>query len=206
MARGKFFVFEGIDGSGKSTHARLLKERLEEAGYRVWLTCEPTEGEAGTLLRRCLTGAADLPEQAIAGLFMTDRLDHILRPTEGILVHLERGEIVLCDRYYFSSFAYNSLFAPMDWIIEINRVARETLRPDLTVFLDIPPESFASRMTDRAERERYEKIETLTRVRDNYLKAFACLPDERVAMVDNTRPIDVAAAEVLSLVEKVIAE
>ena len=206
MTRGKFIVFEGIDGSGKSSHARLLKERLEAAGHRVWLTCEPTEGEAGSLLRRCLTGGADLPEQAIAGLFMTDRLDHILHPTKGILAHLEQGEIVLCDRYYFSSFAYNSLFAPMDWIIEINRVARETLRPDLTLFLDIPPESFASRMTGRGERERYEKIETLTRVRENYLKAFAALPDERVARVDNARPIEVAAEEVAALAEKVLAE
>ena len=204
--KGKFIVFEGIDGSGKSTHARLLKQRLEAAGHRVWLTCEPTEGEAGVLLRSCLTGASDLPEQAIAGLFMTDRLDHILRPSEGILAHLERGEIVLCDRYYFSSFAYNSLFAPMDWIIEINRVARESLRPDLTVFLDIPTESFASRMTDRGERERYEKIETLRRVRENYLKAFDLLPDEKVAIVDNARPIETAAAEVLALAEKVLAQ
>jgi len=204
--KGKFIVFEGIDGSGKSTHARLLKQRLEAAGHRVWLTCEPTEGEAGVLLRSCLTGASDLPEQAIAGLFMTDRLDHILRPSEGILAHLERGEIVLCDRYYFSSFAYNSLFAPMDWIIEINRVARESLRPDLTVFLDIPTESFASRMTDRGERERYEKIETLRRVRENYLKAFDLLPDENVAIVDNARPIETAAAEVLALAEKVLAQ
>lgn len=204
--RGKFIVFEGIDGSGKSTHARLLKEKLEAQGHRVWLTCEPTDGEAGKLLRRCLTGASDLPEKAIAGLFMTDRLDHILRPSEGILAHLEKGEIVLCDRYYFSSFAYNSMFAPMDWIIEINRFARESLRPDLTLFLDIPPESFASRMTDRGERERYEKTETLRRVRDNYLKAFASLPDEKVAIVDNARPIQEAAAEVLSLAEKVIAE
>ena len=204
--KGKFIVFEGIDGSGKSTHARLLKERLEREGRRVWLTCEPSEGEAGVLLRRCLTGAADLPEKAIAGLFMTDRIDHILRPKEGVLAHLERGEIVLCDRYYFSSFAYNSMFAPMDWIIEINRVARETLKPDLTLFLDIPPESFASRMTDRGERERYEKTETLRRVRENYLKAFAALPGERVAVVDNTRPIEEAAAEVYALAEKVIAE
>ena len=206
MTRGKFIVFEGIDGSGKSTHARLLKERLEKEGRRVWLTCESTEGEVGVLLRRCLTGAADLPEKAIAGLFMTDRIDHILRPTEGILAHLERGETVLCDRYYFSSFAYNSMFAPMAWIVEINRVARETLKPDLTLFLDIPPESFASRMVGRGERERYEKIETLSRVRANYLEAFSLLPDEKVTIVDNSRPIEAAAEEVFTLVKKVLSE
>ena len=204
MARGKFIVFEGIDGSGKSTHARLLTERLAAEGHDVYLTREPSDGEAGVLLRRCLTGASDMPEKAIAGLFMTDRIDHIMRPNDGLLARLERGQTVLCDRYYFSSFAYNSLFAPMEWIIEINRVALETLRPDLTLFLDIPPESFASRITERGERERYEKGETLRRVRENYLKAFAALPEEKVAVVNNARPIEEAAEEVYSLVKQVM--
>lgn len=203
MAKGKFIVFEGIDGSGKSTHARLLKERLFAEGIDVYSTREPSDGEAGVLLRRCLTGASDMPEKAIAGLFMADRIDHILRPQDGLLARLERGQTVLCDRYYFSSFAYNSLFAPMEWVIEINRVALDSLRPDLTLFLDIPPESFVSRITDRGERERYEKLETLGRVRDNYLKAFASLPEEKVAVVDNTRPIEVVAEEVYALVKEV---
>lgn len=204
MAKGKFIVLEGIDGSGKSTHAVLLKERLEQEGYRVFLTCEPTEGEAGRLLRRCLTGEADLPEQAIAGLFMTDRIDHILNAETGLLSHLAKGEIVLCDRYYFSSFAYNSLYAPMDWVIAINRIARETLRPDLTVFLDILPESFLSRIESRGKKERYEKADLLRRVRENYRKAFELLPEERVAVVDNTRPLAEAAEDVYLAVKKVL--
>lgn len=206
MAKGKFIVLEGIDGSGKSTHAVLLKERLEQEGYRVFLTCEPTEGEAGRLLRRCLTGEADLPEQAIAGLFMTDRIDHILNAETGLLSHLAKGEIVLCDRYYFSSFAYNSLYAPMDWVIAINRIARETLRPDLTVFLDILPESFLSRIESRGKKERYEKADLLRRVRENYGKAFELLPEERVAVVDNTRPLAEAAEDVYLAVKKVLEE
>ena len=206
MTTGKFIVFEGIDGSGKSTHAVLLKERLEKEGYRVFLTQEPSDGEAGQLLRRCLTGKADLPEQAIAGLFMTDRIDHILHPKTGLLAHLEAGEIVICDRYYFSSFAYNGMYAPMEWIIEINRVAREMLRPDLNLFLDIRPETFLSRIENRGTTERYEKLEVLKKVRENYLKAFAALPDEKVAVVDNTQPLDAAAEEVYRAVQKVLAE
>ena len=206
MARGKFIVFEGIDGSGKSTHAVLLKERLEKEGIPVFLTMEPSEGEAGKLLRRCLTGKADLPEQAIAGLFMTDRIDHILHPETGLLAHLEKGETVLCDRYYFSSFAYNGIYAPMDWIIEINRVARETLRPALNVFLDIRPDAFLSRIKGRSETERYEKVEVLTRVRENYFKAFDALPDEKVVVVDNNRSIEQAAEEVYRAVKKALTE
>ena len=204
MKRGKFIVFEGIDGSGKSTHAALLRERLEKEGYTVCLTCEPSEGEAGKLLRRCLTGEADLPEQAIAGLFMTDRIDHILNPNFGLLSHLEKGEIVLCDRYYFSSFAYNGMYAPLDWVIEINRVARESLKADLTVFLDIRPEKFLSRIEDRSATERYEKVELLSKVRENYLRAFAALSDENVRIVDNERALDEAAEEVYRAVKEVL--
>ena len=206
MTKGKLIVLEGIDGSGKSTHAVLLKERLEKEGYSVFLTREPTDGEAGELLRRCLTGESDFPEQAIAGLFMTDRIDHIFRSETGLLARLGRGETVICDRYYFSSFAYNGLYAPMEWVVEINRMARENLKPDLNVFLDIRPEVFASRIEARGVTERYEKIEVLTKVRENYFKAFAMLPDERVAVVDNSRPLEEAAEEVYRQVKAVLEE
>jgi len=201
MAKGKFIVFEGIDGSGKSTHAALLKRKLEETGIPVFLTCEPSEGEAGQLLRRCLTGRADLPEAAIAGLFMTDRLDHILNPVFGILSHLEKGETVLCDRYYFSSFAYNGLYAPLDWVIAINAQARALLTADLTVFLDIPPERFLSRISDRSEVERYEKLEILKKVRENYFRAFEKLPDEKIAIIDNGGSLEEGAEQVYSAVK-----
>ncbi len=196
MKRGKFIVFEGIDGSGKTTHAALLKKRLEEMGERVFMTAEPSEGEAGKLLRRCLKREIELSEEAIAGLFMTDRLDHIKNPTDGILSHLEKGETVLCDRYYFSSFAYNGSYAPLDWVKAINALPRALLRPDLTLFMDIPPESFLSRIEKRSEKERYEKLEVLKRVRENYFAAFEAFPDEKVTVIDNTAPLDLAAENV----------
>ena len=206
MKRGKLIVFEGIDGSGKSTHADLLRRRLEADGEKVYLTAEPSEGEAGRLLRRCLTKEADLPEEAIAGLFMTDRIDHIKNPVFGLLSHLEKGEIILCDRYYFSSFAYNSIYAPMDWVMEINSVARQLLRPDLTIFLDIDPESFSLRTEARGSTERYEKVDLLRRVRENYLEAFSRLPNERVTIIDNRGSIEEAAARVYAAVRGVIDE
>ena len=202
MERGKFIVFEGIDGSGKTTQARLLKERLEKDGKKVFLTVEPTHGEAGTLLRRCLTGEAELPEYAISGLFMTDRLDHILDPKDGILSHLEKGEWVISDRYYFSSYAYNSVYSPMDWVIEINSVARKLLRPDLVFFLDIPPELLNERISSRGQVDRYENVELLTVVRDNYFKAFRQFPDEKVEVLDNCGGIEASAEKVYSLLRK----
>ena len=194
--RGKFIVFEGIDGSGKSTQARILKDRLEQAGKKVFLTVEPTNGEAGRLLRRCLRGEADLPEEAISGLFMTDRIDHIKDPKDGILAHLEKGEWVISDRYYFSSFAYNSMYSPMEWVVSINSIARELLKPDLTVFLDISPELFTERTRSRGTTERYEETEILRTVRENYFKSFALFPDEKVEVVDNCASIEETADKV----------
>jgi len=200
MSRGKFIVFEGIDGSGKSSHARLLKERLENQGIKVHLTAEPSDGEAGRLLRRCLTREVDLPEEAICGLFMTDRIDHIKNPADGILSHLEKGEWVISDRYYFSSFAYNSMYASMDWVISINSVARQLLKPDLTVFLDIAPELFNERIIARGTTERYETTELLRTVRNNYFKAFELLPDEKVVIVDNCVGVEEAAERIFAAV------
>ena len=194
--RGKFIVFEGIDGSGKTTQARILKERLEKAGKKVFLTVEPTGGEAGTLLRRCLRGEADLPEEAISGLFMTDRIDHIKDPKDGILVHLAKGEWVISDRYYFSSYAYNSMYSPMDWVISINSLARDLLKPDLTFFLDISPELFNERTRSRGTTERYEDTEVLRTVRENYFRSFALFPDEKVEVVDNCAGIEETADKV----------
>lgn len=201
MKRGKFIVFEGIDGSGKTTHAALLKKKLEAMGESVFLTAEPSNGEAGKLLRRCLRREADLPEEAIAGLFLTDRLDHIKNPKDGILSHLEKGETVLCDRYYFSSFAYNGAYAPLDWVEQINSLPRALLKPDLTLFLDIPPERFLARVENRSETERYEKLEVLKRVRENYFAAFARFSDENIAVINNDKPIAEAAESVFLAVK-----
>ena len=89
-------------------------------------------------------------------------------------------------------------------MIEINRVARENLRADLTVFLDIRPEGFLSRIEDRGSTERYEKVDVLSKVRANYFKAFELLPDENVRVVDNTRPLAEAAEDVYRAVKEAI--
>ena len=75
--KGKFIVFEGIDGSGKSSQMRLLAQYLGDRGVRVHLTCEPTQSPIGSLLRDCLTGKLDTDERTIAALFAADRLHHI---------------------------------------------------------------------------------------------------------------------------------
>ena len=153
--KGKFIVFEGTDGSGKSTQMKMLGKYLKAKGISVYGTHEPTDSPFGALLRACLTGRVETDERAIAALFAADRIDHITNSVNGIMKKLEEGTTVLCDRYYFSSFAYNGGFVPLEWVIELNKPALNLLRPDLTAFLDLPAEERLKRVPRRGRTGRY---------------------------------------------------
>lgn len=144
----------------------------------VYLTREPTDSPFGALLRSCLTGRVDADERAIAALFAADRLDHILNEVNGIRAMLEAGVTVLCDRYYFSSFAYNGGFVPLEWIIELNRQAMELMRPDLVIYIDLPPEEGMRRVAKRGEAERYETLERQKLIREKYFEVFERFKDQ----------------------------
>jgi dTMP kinase len=137
-ARGAFIVFEGIDGSGKSTQARLLAARLQDAGVPVHQTAEPTNGPVGTLIRNGFNRRVDLDDRVIASLFVADRLDHITNAHDGMLGIVERGTTVLCDRYHLSSQAYQASDVGSDWIASSNSISTELMLPDLTIYLDAP--------------------------------------------------------------------
>lgn len=183
MERGKFIVFEGTDGSGKSTQQKLLYKYLTQKGILCHSTSEPTDSPFGALIRSCLSGRVETDEKALSALFAADRLDHIRNKVNGIEEKLKRGIHVLCDRFYLSSFAYNGAFSDLEWIISLNRPAMELLRPDLTLFLDIPPERSMERVHKRGEADRYETIEAQKKIRKNYFELFARFKEERVEIV-----------------------
>lgn len=183
MTRGKFIAFEGTDGSGKSTQMKLLGSYLESRGVEVYLTHEPTRSPFGELLRDCMSGRIDTNERTIAALFAADRLDHILRAQDGIRAKLEQGVTVLCDRYYFSSFAYNGGFVPLEWVIELNRPAMELMRPDMVVLLDLPAEDGMKRVSRRNERERYENLERQQLIREKYFEVFERFKNEENILI-----------------------
>lgn len=181
--KGKFIVFEGTDGSGKSTQMKLLGKYLEEKGEECYLTHEPTDSPFGALLRKCMSGETDADEHAIAALFAADRLDHILNPVNGIKAKLDAGITVLCDRYYFSSFAYNGGFVPLDWVVALNTPAMEMLRPDLVVYIDVPIEESMKRILRRGEQERYETQEKQQKIRAKFFEVFERFKEENVKIV-----------------------
>lgn len=198
--KGKFIVFEGIDGSGKSTQISKIAKWLAGFDASVYTTFEPTDGPVGKLIRQMLEGKVATDQRTIASLFAADRTDHLLNQENGIAEKVESGQVVLCDRYYFSSYAYHAQYIDMEWVIHANALNAQILRPDLTIFIDVDPEACFERIVkNRGRFDMYEKMDVMKKVRANYFKAFEALKDdENVAVVDGNTSID--------LVEKAIKD
>jgi dTMP kinase len=197
-----FIALEGIDGSGKSTQMKLLAEKLTLAGNKVYTTFEPTDGYIGSIIRDIMKGKLKADNRVIAGLFVADRLDHLLNEEYGILKKLNEGYIVITDRYYFSSYAYHGTHMDMDWVIDANAMSAEILTPDLNIFIDVSPEISMQRLTkNRDDIELYETLENLQNVRRKYLESFEKLKDREVIFILNgDRLQDVIANDIRELV------
>ena len=143
----KFIVFEGIDGAGKTTQVELLAKRLEAAGKKAHLTAEPTALPSGKELRRVLGGEIKKSACETAVLFALDRIAHNIDAEEGIGALLDAGYDVICDRYYYSSLAYQGSSTDYEWVKTLNLRCPEIRKPDLCIFLDLTPEQSLERIT-----------------------------------------------------------
>ena len=202
MARNLFIALEGIDGSGKSTQIKLLAEKLTAAGHKVYATFEPTDGMIGSVLRNILKGNIKADHRTIAGLFLADRLDHLLNEETGLQKKMREGYTVITDRYYFSSYAYHGTHMDMDWVIDANRMCTQILRPDLNIFVDVPPETCMQRINaNRASTELFENLESLRSIKAKYQEAFDKLKDEEhIFITDGNREAAAIAADIYNKV------
>jgi dTMP kinase len=189
MKKNIFIAFEGIDGCGKSTQVKILSDELKKEGHKVYATFEPTDSPIGSIIRNIFNHRLEADHRTIAGLFVADRLDHLLNKTNGILKKLEEGYSVITDRYYFSSYAYHSVHMPLDWVIEANRLSAELLRPDLNIYIDISPEISMKRLTNgRNSTDLYENLHFLHSVREKYLESIKYLDNvENVFVTSGNR-------------------
>ncbi len=199
-----FIAFEGIDGSGKSTQVRLLAEYLTQRGHKVYTTFEPTDSRIGVMIRDIFNHRMEGDQRVIAALFAADRLNHLLNNTDGILKKLSEGYTVITDRYYFSSYAYHSVYVDMDWVIQANSMSADLLRPDLNIYIDISPEVSMERLKKgRNSFEMYETLENQKMVYDKYKKAFDRLGDvEKVFVTDGNRKTDLVAEDIRIAVDE----
>ena len=187
MDQGIFIVLEGIDGCGKSEQAKLLNDWLLAEGHDVLLTAEPTRNRIGKFIREILSGKEEVDPKTLSLLFTADRVEHLNEINSG----LDRGRIVISERYYHSTVAYQAAQnVNSDWLLELNSFARE---PDLALFIDADPEISAKRTTTD---EIFENAEFLQKVRKNYLE----FNDMR--KIDGNRSID----DVFNDVKKAVSE
>ncbi|MCS3798152.1 dTMP kinase [Niastella sp. OAS944] len=203
-----FIALEGIDGSGKSTQTKLLTEQLTAQGHKVYSTFEPTNNQIGKLIRDILRGNTKADHRVIAGLFVADRLDHLLNEEYGIVKKLEEGYTVIMDRYLFSSYAYQGAHMDIDWVIQANAMSAQILRPDVNIFIDVSPEVSMHRVhTNRENVELFETLDGLKLVRSKYMEAFEKLKDvEYVFSVDGNRTPGLIAQDIWQKVQSMLGQ
>lgn len=204
MKQGRLIVFEGIDGAGKTTQINLLEQHLRKSGKQVYRTAEPTESVTGGLLRDALGGVTRRSACELAALFTLDRIFHNVNPVNGIGKLLAQGVDVLCDRYYYSSLAYQGSETDAEWVRSMNLCCPEIRRPDLCIFLDLTPEQSMERILHgRVTQEIYETEERLAAVRNQFYRVIESLKGrDRIAIVNAARPIEEIHAEICKLVEE----
>ncbi|TFH05349.1 MAG: dTMP kinase [Spirochaetales bacterium] len=191
-------VLEGIDGAGTTTQARLLTQRLKQNSRTVWATSEPTGSPIGRLIREILRSDLEADPETIAHLFAADRSHH-LRGSDGIIAHLSAGDIVVCDRYKYSSLAYQSVDMPMEVITALNARFPD---PGLLFFVDLPVETGAQRLSRRSSLEIFEYDEFQHKVRSNYLRVLdKASTTTRLHVLDGTQTVEAIAEKIWNYVK-----
>lgn len=199
MRRGLFIVFEGIDGSGKTTQAKRLFSYLKGGegkqllgGRGAYLTEEPTRGAIGRSIREALAGRRRLSPEALQLLFSADRAEHVAREIEP---RLKRGITVISDRYFFSTLAYGGITTDIDWLWDVNR---KFPLPDIVFLIDVPLRVAMARL--RAYRKRltiFEAPRKLARIRRNYgilEKRF-----KNIVRIDGNRSVEAIHEDVVQI-------
>jgi len=188
--KGFFICVEGLDGCGKTTQARLLVKRLKKS-YGAVYTVEPSRGKIGTFIKKyCLHGKKRLSSVVEALLFAADRFEHVeneIHPT------LNKGILVVSDRYVYSSLAYQGAAGlDSEWIEKVNEHA---LRPDLAIYIDVDPEIVVKRL--KRKKSVMEKLETQRKVREVYMKF---VENGQLVKVDGNKSRKEVADEILTVV------
>lgn len=200
----KFIVFEGIDGAGKTTQIKLLRDSLASRGIECYITAEPTEMPSGKKIREALSGRVPVTTAEMADMFAADRVIHNKDNEQGIDATLESGRTVISDRYYYSSLAYQGAELGYDHVARLNLENPDIRMPDMCIFLDLSPEKSLERIGKRADTptEIYENYDYLEKTRRMFYDVFEKLRErgERIEIVDASGSAEEIAKVILERV------
>lgn len=205
-----FITFEGIDCCGKSTQARQLAERLEESGQHVLLLREPGNTRLSEHIREILLNKefSEMNERTELLLFAASRAQLV---DQVILPALEQDSVVICDRFFDSTVAYQGYGRqlPLEDIVHINRIATQELIPDMTFFIDISPEIAFERCRERLEAERDRMEESGVRFYERVINGYMSLAESergRFYVIDGAQSVDEIHSTIWRLAMEKIAE
>lgn len=195
LHKGLFIALSGLDGCGLSTQGMLLAVSLSRKGLKVHLTKEPTDSLIGGLIRGVLRGDWKTSSEALQLMFAADRANHLKNE---IIPALKRGEIVVCDRYAFSSIAYGSQNVNFDWLVQINN---QFILPDLTFLIKVPPKICIMRLKKvRYSFELYEEEEKQRKIWQNYEKIAEIFPN--IHVINGEQKEEKVLKEIIKIVDK----
>lgn len=193
-----FFVIEGLDGAGTTTQLKLLDEVLLKREIPHYCTFEPTDFEIGRLLRDILHKKKHANRDTIALLFAADRNEHIYRKEDGILEHLAKQELVICDRYLFSSLAYQSVDCGFNFVYTLN--SRFPL-PEYLIYIDTPVMISQERLNSRPGNELFDIKAFQEKVLKNYIDILKLFSESgmNIVTVDGNQPIEAVHSSIMAI-------
>jgi dTMP kinase len=199
-SRGKLIVFEGVEGSGKTSQIKLCSSWLESLNISVVVTREPGGTDLGVALRRLLLEAGNsIADKTELLLYAADRSQHV---HHHLMPNLARGAIILCDRYTDSTIAYQGWGRQMNiaTIEQLNLLATDGLQSDLTILLDIDPEISLQRILQKRKLDRIEQADLAFhhRIRQGYLSLAKKSP-EKIVVINGNQSIEQVASEIQQL-------
>jgi thymidylate kinase len=193
--KGKFIVFEGIDGAGLTTQAELLEKYLRSKKYEVVLTKEPTNNLIGGIIRAALKKEWSTSNRTLQLLFSADRAHHLEKE---IIPALENGKIVISDRYFISTIAYGMIELEKDWLKALNS---KFLLPDIIFIIDVPVEVSIERIkASRFGFELFEERKKLEKIRNNFLELSK--EYKNCFVINGNRSIEKVHKEIVKIVEE----
>lgn len=197
---GLFIVFEGLDGSGKTTQVQVINQLLLQAGYSPYLRKEPTYNTIGARIRE-VSRIANYDQRGMALLYAADRAEHVFEPFFGLIAKRQLGHLVILDRYYLTSCAYQShTGTPMESIFCMNHETVQAMQPDLTIFIDTSPVECFSRIEKRDCSSNLSEV-GMVRIRNNYLQAIGIAEkkglEKQVAVINGDQDIDSVTSDIM---------
>lgn len=198
----RFVVFEGLDGAGTTTQLKRLESGLASASIPHWTTFEPTSLPTGRLVRQVLRGEVEARPETLARLYSADRHEHLYGPG-GVMERLGRGELVVGDRYIFSSLAYQGVACGPD----LPRLLNSSFPlPELLIYFDLPATLSMGRVEGRGEKEIFDTLPFQEKVRRAYEESLTEFADSgmKILRIDASRSIDAVAVAVMEGIRAIL--